>query len=265
MSITIRCRNYDLLTGLFIHPSGVLFRYDPRNTLSLDESATAEKKTVIDRLVQAGKKVEILPLYRFLSLEESMGGIVFDLGHTDFGEYLLTDITHPEWNGTRGSASMAHPLSVSAVTFSSDNCLILGERGTRVANEPGKIQTIPGGYIHPPDSVMETMEKELEEELAIAKHEIGELMVTGVAQVQPSGKPEILLLARLNVSSSEIVGRCGTDRWEFTRLGTIPGSRESITGFLRTRGDRLAPASHAALASFAIHAFGIGAVSECIR
>jgi hypothetical protein len=216
---------------------------------------------VIDRLIQSGKKVRILPLYRFLSLSEKPDGMIFELGHTDFGEYLLTDITHPEWNRTRGSRAMAHPLSISAVTFSDDNFLLLGERGGTVVSEPGKIQTIPAGYIHPPDWIGETTEKELEEELAVTPGEIEEVMVTGLAQVRPSGKPEILLQVRLNVTAAEILGRHGTDEWEFACLKTIPGTRDALSGFLQENGGRLAPASHAALVSYAIHAFGTGSIA----
>lgn len=152
---------------------------------------------------------------------------------------------------------MSHPLSISAVTFSNDHNLFMGYRSPQVISESGRIQTIPGGYIHPPDSIAKTAEKELEEELAVKKYEIAEISVTGLAQIHPSGKPEILLAIRLNVPSLAIFSRHGIDEWEFARFRTIPGSQDSITGFLRQDGDNLAPASHAALVSFAIGQYGI--------
>ena len=85
-----------------------------------------------------------------------------------------------------------------------------------------------------------------------------EVSVTGFARIRPTGKPEILLHIRLNIPSSEIFSRRGTDQWEFSRLFTIPASRDSVMDFFASSGNAMAPASHAALAAYAFHVFGIG-------
>ncbi len=248
---------YDLHLFGPLPPSKVWFRYNPRDRILLDPAQESEKKSIIENLKRSGKTVHILPLYRFRSLSEDPGGIIFDLGYTDFGEYLLTDISHPEWNAADG-VQMSHPLSISAVTETSDHSLLMGYRSAAVVSQAGKIQTLPGGYIHPPDLIMETVENELWEELAVTASETARVSVTGLARILPSEKPEILLHIRLNIPLSEIFCRSGMDRWEFSRLFTIPASRDSVTDFFASSGSAMAPASHAALAAYAFHMFGIG-------
>lgn len=252
MTSQFSCNSYVLhLFGPF-PASSVRFEYDPRDRLRFDPSAVVEKDRIITALRAAGKTVHILPLYRFRSLAKDPYGIVFHLGHTDFGEYLLTDISHPEQKG-----QMASPISISAVTETADHTLLLGCRSPAVIGAQGMIQMLPGGYIHPPDILRGTVEKELHEELAVTSGEIAGIVVTGFAQIRPSEKPEILLHVLLDIPLSEILGRQGADRWEFTRIFSIHATRDAVTGLFTESGSRLAPASHAALAAYAFHAFGI--------
>ena len=87
--------------------------YNPRDRIILDPAQESEKRSIIENQKRSGKTVHILPLYRFRSLSEDPGGIIFDLGYTDFGEYLLTDISHPEWNAAeRGNADVQPALDL---------------------------------------------------------------------------------------------------------------------------------------------------------
>jgi hypothetical protein len=260
MALCVLHENYDLHCFGPCSPSKIQFRYNPGDTLTFSPAAISEKKSIIRTLLKAGKKVEIRPLYRYLSHTEHGSTINFDLGYTDFGEYLLTDIAHPEWNFSQRRAIMSHPLSITTVTISSDHLLLFGYRSQKVISEPGKLQTLPSGYIHPPDSVRTTIEQELFEELAVKKIEIEEVQITGLVQLHPSEKPEILLTVRLNIPASVVFARHGMDQWEFTRFLTLKESQATITDFLQSHADSLAPASHAALACFALHSYGRGSV-----
>jgi hypothetical protein len=261
MAFRILHENYDLHGFGPIPLSKIHFRYNPGNTITFSPAAILEKKSIIRSLVKAGKKVEIHPLYRYLSHAEDHTSVIFSLGHTDFGEYLLTDVTHPEWNSSQRSALMSHPLSITAVTVSSDHLLLLGYRSQKVVAEPGKLQTIPSGYIHPPDSLRETLEQELFEELAVKSYEIAKVQVTGLVQLHPSEKPEILLTVRLKIPASAVFCRHGMDRWEFTRFLTLPESQATITEFMQHHADTLAPVSHAALACFLLQTYGVLSVA----
>ncbi len=51
------------------------------------------------------------------------------------------------------------------------------------------MQSVPAGFIHPPDTVMEAATKELSEELDIRADEIAEIYVTGIAETLPPERP----------------------------------------------------------------------------
>ena len=229
-----------------INPVNVKFDYNPFQCLELNKTQIEEKISIIEKFSASGKKIEILPLYKFLTFSKNEEGLVLKLCRTDFGEYLLTDISHPEWCLIYGDEYMSHPLSISAVTLTTDNYLIIGYRSNSVIGESGKIQTLPGGFLHPPDSIMETTMKELSEELAVNREDISEVLMQGIALVHPSGKPEILLKITLNISSSEILSRHGIDKWEFKKIITIPNTRKIIEDFINSE-QNLTPASHASL------------------
>jgi hypothetical protein len=255
-SLTREFRNkYHLqLFGPFPAAS-VRFDYNSRDRLELETSLFKMQQEIINRFRQSGKTVEIQPLYRFRSFAETPGGPVFRLGHTDFGQYLLLDISRPE--GIATGLPVANPLSVSAVTETSDHHLLMAARSVSVISAEGMIQSVPGGYIHPPDLIAETVRHELQEELAIIPEEITSISVMGLARIRPAGKPEILIHVLLKIPSSEILARQGSDTWEFSRMFAIPASRESVQTFLSSSGSTMAPASHAALSAFLYHGFGI--------
>ncbi len=256
-SMGFRFRNilYDLwLTGPF--PAGsVRILYDPHDELVSAGSLLMEKERVIESFRKGGKNVQILPLYRFRSLSSDSGGLVLHAGRTDFGEYLLRDIAHP--GRSAAGFPMAHPLSVSAVTETSDHFLLAGDRSPSVVSANGRIQTLPGGFLHPPDQVAGTVEKELFEELAVSPGEVISVDVMGLARVNPSKKPEILVHVRLDAEAADILGRRGEDAWEVRRIFTVPAEAGPVRDLLRTSGSSLALASHAALAAWLFHASGI--------
>jgi len=256
--LQFRNSSYDLLLFGPHPPPAVRFQYDSQDRIIPEPVRERQKRGIIENLKRSGKNVQILPLYHFRSLREDPAGIILELGHTDFGEYLLCENSRPGWNAAEPEMRMSCPLSISAVTESSDHFLMMGYRSAAVVSHAGKIQTLPGGYIHPPDLIPGTVENELREELAVNIPEIAEVSVTGLARIHPSGKPEILLHIRLNIPLSEIFSRRGVDRWEFSGIFTVPATRDAVADFFASSGIVMAPASHAALAAYASHMFGIG-------
>jgi hypothetical protein len=241
---------YDLCWTGTIDPEKIQFNYNSDRHLAISSNQVAEKNKIIENISKSGKKVEIKPLYKFFSLIEKEDSIILNLGYTDFGEYLLTDVTHPEWCDKYGPSIMSNPLSISAITVTSDNFILLGRRSDSVIDQPGMIQTLPGGFIHPPESITDATIHELFEELAVDSNEIIKIIVIGLARMRKSGKPELLLKINLNLSLSEISSRCGIDDWEFIKLDALKNDEHSVRDFFTQHMNSLAPASHATLISF---------------
>lgn len=257
-------KEYDLISFGPYPPSSIYFNYNENDTILLEKSDIAKCEKILQMELRSGKVIENHPLYRYLSLYEISNGVVFNLGHTNFKEYLLTNFGHPKWSSTSFKRKMSNPLSISSITVSLDHKILFGKRSSKVVSEPEKIQTLPGGYVHPPDTLLNTVEKELYEELLIRRYEIADITVNGLALIHPSGKPEILVVVHLNIPSSIVRRRHGVDEWEFSQIQLFTESREGIIQFLSKNNETLTRASHASLVNYAIQNFGILSISHIL-
>ena len=249
-------RRYEICWRGAVDPDKIQLKYNATTHHSLTLEQINEKNQIIEKMIKSGKKIEILPLYKFLSLSQEDQSLIFTVNHTDFGEYLLTDVTHPEWFTKFGGSIMAHPLSISAVTITSDNFILLGRRSQSVLDQPDMIQTLPGGFIHPPDTVSDSVEKELFEELLIKKEEISQLLAIGFARILKSGKPELLLRIQTRIPFSEVCSRKGMDNWEFIKIESLKNEEKEIKKFCRKNKNSLAPTSCANLESLIYFQYG---------
>lgn len=96
------------------------------------------------------------------------------------------------------------PLSVGALTFTSDNYLVLGQRSQTVGTERGRLHLVPAGYMEWSEVIgskrfrephIHALRRELFEELGVRKYQ--ELQVLGVANRETVDNPMIIFTLRL--------------------------------------------------------------------
>jgi isopentenyldiphosphate isomerase len=201
-----------------------------------------------ERLVQAKKRVEDLPLYRLLNMEINKDCLILETGLTGYKEYQATNAGKPDWATANPLEKMANPLAISTVAISADNITLLQSRASNVGEYGCKWHVTPSGHIHPPQSVLQAMLQELYEELGVTESEIaGEALATGLIINKEMFKPEIIALVHLNLNADYILKRQAPDRWEYKDLQPVKWERDIIARILSQNQNQWVPPGHAAL------------------
>ena len=194
----------------------------------------------------------VLPeLYRLEGIAESAGGgLALTTSATDYAEYLLTNVEHPEWRQERGDHVMSDALGISAVLRARDDVIVVGVRSRRTHEAAGAIHVLPSGHPHPPQSITEAFHSELGDEVGLDPHDLVESRVTGILRAEPSGKPELTARLVTGVDAAEIVRRRSRarERWEFEELRFVEWSPREVTTWLCDNLDSCTPPGHAAVA-----------------
>lgn len=191
------------------------------------------------------------PLYRLEGIAVSASGALsLTTSATDYAEYLLTNVEHPEWRTTRGEEVMSDALGISAVLRTRDNVIVVGLRSRRIHEAAGALHVIPSGHPHPPQSIAEAFNAELHEEIGLSPKDIVDARVTGVVRARPTGKPELTARLVAAVDAREVVRRSSTarDRWEFEELRLVEWDPVKVAAWLRDHIDSCTPPGHAAVA-----------------
>jgi hypothetical protein len=119
--------------------------------LHLSPEARRELRALVEEYKKTGRSLKVdatgaLPLlYRLVSWKTGVPGqISIATGVTDYAEYLLTNIRHPDWRAA--GLRLADPIGVCAATLTRDRELILGLRSTAVLDRPNTWHVVPGGH-----------------------------------------------------------------------------------------------------------------------
>lgn len=119
-----------------------------------------------------------------------------------------TTFLSSEWRFGINSPS---PLSVGALTFTSDDYLVLGQRSQTVGTEPEQIHIIPAGYMQWSDVTgskiwrephQYTLARELQQELGIRQY--AESKVMGIINRWTVNNPMIVAILRLTQSKDRL-------------------------------------------------------------
>lgn len=220
----------------------VTFRHADRRRAAWSDELAEQCRRLVRRYEREGRPLLTLddgslpPLYR---LEEvvtaSPTALVVATTTTDYADFLLSNVEHPEWRHERGDAAMADPIGVSALLRTADGEVIYGRRSGRTHDSPGAFHVLPSGHPHPPETITEAIENELVGEVGIALTDVIDASVTGVVRAAGTGKPEITMRLTTRLSTDELSGRRAdaVERWEFAEVVALRWERETVTRWLR--------------------------------
>jgi hypothetical protein len=237
-------------------------RYDEQDTPRLSETQEEEVERVVSKYIATGKRIDQdtqghrPPLYRLRGYSIDGEYFVLRLGRTEFGEYLATNVEHPEWRETYGDIVMSDALALSAATVTGDNLLLWGKRSGIPADTSAPYHILPSGHAHPPDSIGTWVYQELEAETGIKVSEVRKLICTGLMLSLWNTKPELSFFIRASVEFSELQNRDRQEGWEFVEVYGLPFVSSSISKWLVEYRDRVVPPGHAAVLLAARLEFG---------
>ncbi len=153
---------------------------------------------------------------------------------------------------------MPRALGISALLQTADEQLVLMHRSHDVGEYPGMID-VPGGHIDPYDlneqgraDPFHAMRAELLEELGLDAPRLGELLCYGLVENRLCRKPELVFHAHTALTFAQVqtAAQSARDRFEFTRLASVPASPAAITEFLQQRGMECTPSCEGCLRLF---------------
>jgi 8-oxo-dGTP pyrophosphatase MutT (NUDIX family) len=199
---------------------------------------------------------ELPSLYRMLGFGLEQGRLQLELGRTDYAEYLLTNVEHPEWREEKGDRVMSDALAVCAVLVTEDGRVPWGRRSRRIIESRSSFHLLPSGHPEPPRSVVEGLFDELEEETGVRPEEIREVRCTGLVSSTRTGKSELTFLMSTSVAYAEIFERERAGAWEFEECYPLPWNASSARSWLVEHRDDAVPPGHAAILLGGRLAFG---------
>jgi len=184
------------------------------------------------------------------------GALELRLRPTDYKSLLYSNGHVAEIVERWGERALSHALGISALVISADDQLILMQRSEQVGEYPGCFDVF-GGHIDAPTrgshpDPFASMAKELVEELALAVEDYT-LRCIGLLRARETHKPELIFRAHSRLHSDALLqsAAAARDRYEYTRLLTLPATAAEISAFLRQRGERVSPSAFGALEMFA--------------
>lgn len=246
--------------------------YDPGAVAELGPAQRAELERMLARRAAAGEVLIRRPdgalpdLYRLLSFEASARELRFRLGRTDYAEYLLTNVEHPEWRRELGPQAMSDALAASLVLVTADGRVPWGRRSRRILDARAcAYHVLPSGHPEPPGSLVAGLLDEAREETGVEPGELFDLCCTGLLRSSASGKPELTFRARTSVTFDAMLARERAGAWEFDELYTLPWRAADVARWLVLHRDDAVPPGHAALLMAGRAAFGAAWAAEVLR
>jgi hypothetical protein len=248
---------YEVMCTVSLPLSAVSIRHRSIRRASWSDELEHSRRRLVERCERERRPLltsadgSLLPLYRLDAIAEcSESSLVLATSATDYAEYMLTNLEHPEWRTERGAEVMSDPLGVSAVVRTADSVVLVGRRSGRPHDAPGALHVVPSGHPHPPQSVGAALETELRDELGLAMQEISDASITGVLRAQPSGKPEVTARFVATLDSDHVLERWeqAEERWEYEVIETVPWEPDVVADWLVQHIFTCVPPGHGAIA-----------------
>lgn len=172
----------------------------------LDETQLAQVQERWRRAQATGTRLESRPLYRVERWNTETGLDLF-CSRTDYRELMGVSYFFPEW----GLASRA--LTFSCALWCPQG-VILERRSLEVAECPGMVHLAPAGHPHPPQSLVEAVWEECEEELGLRPGEVSSIECLGLTAILQNNTFGLVCRAQTEVAFEEIKNRPRSGSWE---------------------------------------------------
>lgn len=189
-----------------------------------------------------GKRLFPGPLLGLTAFEATRERLALALHATDYRAFVGTNLS-PEFRAT--GERRADALGVSIV-IEIDEGVLLHRRGSGCFEWPLAIDT-PGGHVEPrAGSPLVAALEELESELGIGAADVTDLTILGIARIHETGKPQVVVRAKIPLDVAEIARRLegASERFETSEL--LPTPRGELAALAGSK-QRVTPAGRAAL------------------
>jgi len=233
-------------------------------TVNLDLDAkprfTKRQQEEIDRhwndMLRKGWKMRPDPLYRLINFSVRNGILALHLGLTDYKEYMGTNVSHPEWSLEYGEKTMSNALSISAVTETKNEKIIIERRSQNVGEDRGYYHTKPSGHPHPSEGIFGGVYSQARKELGIEKSEIAKVACIGLVRSVRSHKPELMFKMKSRIASTDIERRPKEEAWEFDELLYLPKDPAFLAKWLIENFKKTVSLGHGTLLIYGFQNFG---------
>lgn len=198
---------------------------------------------------------------------ETPGGrLILHLNETCYRDQLFSNTQAKSWLEAGRDELPARGLGISALVETSDNQLVLIFRSAEVAEYPNAWDVL-GGHIDPgehlgaggmPD-VFVAMAEELQSELGLVD-EPEELVCIGLLENAAIAKPELVFRTRLGLTVADVekLALQANERFEYTRLHTIPATAAGVTQFMMMEDARCTPSASGCLFLYSLQLLSSG-------
>jgi 8-oxo-dGTP pyrophosphatase MutT (NUDIX family) len=208
------------------------------STLEVSEERRALLPSILTELQGRGVKVTDDPVYR---LESWIAGetLLLRLSERSYFDSVLLK-RYQQW-GIRSQV-----LAVVAVTLCPQGFLV-EKRSAQVAALPGRLHPLPSGSVVPPNSPLETLLIEAEEELGLLPQELTDISCLGLIYGEGSGVFQLVARVTTPVSLQRILQRSCSGGWEKDEILLAPCNPVELSCWLGQNRERLTVGGRVAL------------------
>ena len=173
-------------------------------------------KRNVTRIAKGQKPMDSDPKYIFTKKPEAEGKtLMLEVSQSGFKEFMATRDVEIRKQFPQHVADI---IGTNVLIKTSDNKLMIVQRGLDAATKPGAMSVI-GGYADPGIdsgedgtwSPFKTVSRELKEEAAVDNDEINNLSISGVVYNKNANNPSVVFTAETKLTSDEIRKRKGEE------------------------------------------------------
>ena len=227
------------LSSVEVSESGELFDLGAERQLLADQAC--------QRMREQGQTVTADPIYRLRRWEVGER-FVLRVDRGDYSQVVGTK-SHPEW-GVKAQVLAA------CCALECPEGFVIEQRSARVAAAPGLWHIAPSGSLQPPNTVLQTVLCEAEEELGLGQGELSELRCLGLLYGEDTGVYQLACSARTSVPFSDIQARVRSGAWEQEGLMLAPCDADDLPRWI-SEAALLTPGARAVLLAEGRRRWGI--------
>jgi len=204
-------------------------------------------------------------LCRLASVQRDGAKLNLSIGLTGYREFLGTNAFNSNLIHKYGQEVLANPVGISATIISSDGYVLLGLRSSNVMLCPGCIHPI-GGIMDAPEQLsgsadpFAAMAGELEQEIALVKGSIRQIVCIGLVRDKKTVQPELIFDVHTDVDVATIRQNHlqAVDADEHSELITMRDHPAIVVDFLSENRSRMTPIAQASLLLHGLRHWGSG-------
>ena len=182
--------------------------------------------------LRPGVKLFDGPMCRMEWWDASDDRLEVALSDTSYKPFMGTNLAHPELAERYGREVMANPVGVSPALETADGFLVLGKRNGSVAYYPHRTHPFAGA-LEPRDGgdLFAAVARELNEELSLTCHDLGEMRCTGIAEDLALRQPELLFRVVTTLTRPQIEAQ--VHREEHGDSVAVRADADAVADFVR--------------------------------